>query len=274
MNGWISFLKKIESKIAVKVFGITGAKRFAKEVLGMVAEKRIVGKSVCNQRENRQKEYNDARMGTNRTRINSNREKRQQIYRFAIDTFILGVLFATVAYQAIPWAVRYESDFEYCLLWIVSLIMGVFTKPPTKYSSATIVGIIIIVPYALDCIMAYHRERFSLVLLLCLLGMCSYFIMVIWQCYPVVRTGRNRKKWPQYLIHFVYRSKILMTGILLAMLVVFSITGLISNYVVQREQETNVSTEKINSILSTMDNNAEIVSNLDAGRWNTLSRDR
>lgn len=216
---------------------------------------------------------NRVRIRAKQIRASFSCKRRQSLYRFAAETLLIGSLFAMVSYRTISQDVRYESNFEYCLLWILSLILGVFTTPRTKYNAATIVGIMI-VPFALDYLMAYHRNHFLSVLSLCLWGLCGYSVMVLWQFCQGAGKYHNRKKWPRYVLSFVYRSKLLITAILVLALLVLSVSSAISGYVTRKEQEKVVYTETINSILSTMDNNMEVVSRLEYSCWNALPKNR
>lgn len=223
--------------------------------------KEAVYRTVCNH----------IRTSAKQIRVRLSSKKWQRPYRFAAETLLIGSLFAMVSYQTISWDVRYESDFEYCLLWFLSLILGVFTPPRTKYNVTTIVGIMI-VPFVLDYLMAYHRNHFLSVLSLCLWGLCVYSVIVLWQFCQGAGKCHNRKKWPRYVLSFVYRSKLLMTAILVLSLLVLSVSSAISGYVTRKEQEKVVYTDTINSILSTMDNNVEAVSRLESSCWNALPK--
>lgn len=197
-------------------------------------------------------------------------KKSKKALRFAKDVFLIGSLFAIVSYHAIAYETRYESDFGFCLLWLVTLILGVWTTPQSKHTIQSIVGILI-VPFSLDFLMAYQAEYIPLIWILCLLCTAVYTIAVICICYRNMRSGRYHKRWLRFFHNFLFRCRTIICTILVTALL-FSGTGsLIESYLTPEEPVPAISSYQIEPVLETMSNRTDVIAKLENDHWNTLN---
>ena len=196
--------------------------------------------------------------------------RNKKALQFMEDVFLIGFLFAIASYHAIPYKTRYESDFGFCLLCLVSVFIGVWTTPQSKYTTKTMVGILI-VPFSLDFLMAYHGEYIPLILLLCLLCTVGYTIAVICACYRNIRKGQYRRRWLQFFQNFLFRCRTIISTILIIVLLVFGTGSFIVPHLTPEEPTPAVSFDQIKPILETMENRTDVIAKLEDENWNTLT---
>lgn len=189
---------------------------------------------------------------------------------FAGDLLMAGIGFAGISYRAIPENMRFESDLEYVLLWLLSLLAGFCTTPRSEYSIRTILEILVI-PFSLDYLMAYRGAYFMPVAALCLLCVCAYTAAVLCVCYPDIRRGCCRKKWLRFAHHYLYRSRMVVSMVLAAVLAVSGLFSLMEAEVLQEEAGVSVSSDREEILLDTMGGDEALIELLHQDRWEMLS---
>ena len=196
--------------------------------------------------------------------------KNKKARRFTKDAFLIGTLFAIVSYHAIPYKTRYESAFGFCLLWLVTLILGVWTTPQSKHTIKSIVGILI-VPFSLDFLMAYQEEYVPLIGILCLLCTAVYTIAVLCICYRNLRSGRYHKRWLRFFCNFLFRCRTIICTILVTALLFSGAGSLIESYLTPKAPVPAISFYQIEPVLETMNNRTDVIAKLENEKWNALS---
>lgn len=197
-------------------------------------------------------------------------KRNKKRLRFTKDVFLIGTLFAIVSYHAIPYETRYESDFEFCLLWLVTLILGVWTTPQSKHTIKSILGILI-VPFSLDFLMAYQEEYIPVIWILCLLCTAVYTITVICICYQNMRSGRYHKRWLRFFHNFLFRCRNIICTILVTAFLFSGAGNLIESYLTPAEPVPDISFYQIEPVLETMSNRTDVIAKLENDHWNTLT---
>lgn len=195
--------------------------------------------------------------------------RNKKVRRFTEDVFLIGSLFAIVSYHAIPYETRYESDFGFFLLWLVTLILGVWTTPQSKHTIKSIVGILI-VPFSLDFLMAYQEEYIPLIWVLCLLCTAVYTIAVICICYRNMRSGRYHKRWLRFFHNFLFRCRTIICTILVAALLFSGGGSLIESYLTPEEPVPSISFYQIEPVLETISNRTDVIAKLENEKWDAL----
>lgn len=188
--------------------------------------------------------------------------------RYAGEMLVLGAFVAILSYRAIPE--RYNNPFEFCLLWLVCLVMGICTTPRSKHRISSALGIFII-PLAIDNFLTCFDEIFfHCAAALCTLALAFYTAAVVLACYGDIRAGRYHRKWARFLQHYLYRSRRIISWILAAVVAAGSVCGLVEE---KREEETKVffSVSRAEHVLETMGNNIDMIRKLDQECWESLS---
>lgn len=202
------------------------------------------------------------------------KEKGLKTLGFAGDILMTGICFAGMSYRVIPEDMRFEGDLEFCLLWLVSLLVGFCTTPRSEYSIRTILEILVI-PLSLDYLLAYRGEYFMPVMALCLLCVGAYTAAVLRVCYPAMRRGCYRKKWLRFAHHYLFRSRTVVSVVLTAVLLGFGVYGIMEANIPQggyrEEQVLPNRTVRAEAILETMGGKRDLISRLHQDRWENLS---
>ena len=196
--------------------------------------------------------------------------RNKKARRFTEDVLLIGSLFAIVSYHAIPYETRYESDFGFFLLWLVTLILGVWTTPQSKHTIKSIIGILI-VPFSLDFLMAYQEECIPLIWVLCLLCIAVYTIAVICICYRNMHCGQYRKRWLRFFHNFLFRCRTIICTILVTVLLFSGAGSLIESYLTPQDPIPAISFYQIEPVLETMSNRTDVIAKLESNHWNTLT---
>lgn len=186
------------------------------------------------------------------------------------DVLTIGTLFAVVSYRAVPSGTRETNNFAFCVFWFLPLVFGACTTPQSKQTAATTVGILVI-PFALDFLMAYHGAYVPFVLALCLLCISSYGVAVICACYRDMRKGRYRKKWMRFFQSLLFRIREIISVVLVMALLIFGAGSLVADYFIPESPVDTLSYEKVRPILDTMGNRTDTIAKLDDKCWRAMS---
>ncbi len=200
--------------------------------------------------------------------------KRLKTLGFAGDILLTGICFAGISYRAIPENMRFEGDWEFCLLWLGSLLVGFCTTPPAKYNIRTILEILVI-PFSLDYLMAYHGEYFMLVAALCFLCVCAYTAAVLCFCYSDMHRGCCQKKRLRIVHYYLFRCRTVVSTVLTVAMLGFGIYGMIEVRIPQggyREGPVLPDrTVQAQTMLESMGGKTDLISKLCQDRWETLN---
>lgn len=185
--------------------------------------------------------------------------------RFAAEMLVLGAFVAMVSYRAIPE--RYNNPLDFCLLWLVCLIVGICTTPRSKHRTTSALSILVI-PVTIDNLLTCFDEMFFLcAVALCALALAFYTAAVILACYGGIRAGRYHKKWTRFLQHYLYRSRRIISWIMAVVLAASSVWGLVEE---KREEENRAIFSISQPALEIIDN-TDMLRKLDQDCWSSLS---
>ena len=200
--------------------------------------------------------------------MESAERKQRKTCSFARDLLVLGGFFGVVSYRTIPETYRFNDIEEYCLLWFVSLVLGIVTTPRLKQGLSTALGILLI-PFSIDCLNAYDSDVALLTMMVCFGSVCCYSlaVMIQWLRHRVRMCSRMKRL--RYFQNYLFRCRRIVSFICAVALTVLIVS---SGFVASREQQIDAQQGKV--LLETVRDDADLIRQFQEKSWKRLDREQ
>jgi len=197
--------------------------------------------------------------------------KQKKSNSFAGELLVLGSFFGAASYGAVSEGYRFDSFRDYCLLWVVCLLMGIVTTPRPKQRLSTAMGILVI-PYSLHCLYSYDDDAAILTLLVSFGVVFCYSLAVLIFWLRDQTRGRVRKKKLRCFQSYLFRCRRLVSFVCTAALAVLIVGCSIIAW--QESRDTMITSQRGEALLQTVGDNKELIRQFHDRAWKKLDREQ
>lgn len=194
--------------------------------------------------------------------------KQRKTCSFTRDLLVLGGFIGAVSYRTIPETYRFNDIEAYCLLWFVSLVLGIVTTPRLKQGLSTALGILLI-PFSIDCLNAYDSDAALLMLMVCFGSVCCYSLVVMIQWLRQRIRMCTRKKKLRCFQNYLFRCRQIVSLICAGALIVLAVGSGIT-----ASQEKQTDSQRGEVLLHTVGDDADLIRQLRENAWKRLDREQ